>query len=95
MDRECADVENGVINRHCLLTKNQNLFDRYATAIRLHTFAQSGINLLLAYLFMQRLGNAANFECNGFNGGPQGGIFVTVIMGHAYSAFAHFRGKTI
>jgi hypothetical protein len=37
------------------------------------------------------LGHAADLGRDQLNGSPQGRVFATVLLHHAYSAFAHFR----
>jgi hypothetical protein len=45
--------------------------------------------------FMQGLGDAPDLGRDRLNGRPQGGVFATVLLHHAYSAFAHFGGKLV
>ena len=44
---------------------------------------------------MIRRRNAPDLGGNRFNGGPKGRVFATVLLHHAHSAFAYFRGKPI
>ena len=65
------------------------------TLVAGYALAGSRIHFMPTNLLVQSQGHTAYLDRDGLNGCPQGRVLPSMLLHHAYSAFANFRGKTI